>query len=100
MSLVITHNTPADGTFSDAGAAAWNANHSLSGTADVTQGGGSNEHLKPFEEFRKRLRWIDEQNKLQKEKRALKKKIVKIESKKKKTEKQIERAPDNLPVLV
>jgi hypothetical protein len=39
MTLAVAHSTPADGTFSAAGATAWNANHTLVGTADVAQGG-------------------------------------------------------------
>lgn len=31
MSITVTHSTPADGTFSTAGALAWNANHTLTG---------------------------------------------------------------------
>jgi hypothetical protein len=42
MALVVTHTTPADGTFSTAGATAWNANHTLVGTIDlVTETTGS-----------------------------------------------------------
>lgn len=39
MALSVTHSTPADGTFSAAGQAAWDAQHSISGTvaaSDVT----------------------------------------------------------------
>jgi hypothetical protein len=39
MTLSITHTTPADGTFSATGAAAWDATHSLGGVADISQGG-------------------------------------------------------------
>jgi len=39
MTLSITHTTPADGTFSATGAAAWNATHSLGGVVEVAQGG-------------------------------------------------------------
>ena len=39
MTLAVTHTTPADGTFSAAGALAWDAAHGLTGTADVAQGG-------------------------------------------------------------
>ena len=35
MTLVVTHTTAADGTFSTAGAAAWNASHTISGTLDL-----------------------------------------------------------------
>jgi len=35
MSLVVTHTTAADGTFSTAGAAAWNATHTIAGTVDL-----------------------------------------------------------------
>jgi hypothetical protein len=39
MTIVVTHTTPADGTFSAAGAAAWNADHALTGIVDVANGG-------------------------------------------------------------
>lgn len=39
MTLAITHTTPADGTFSVGGAAAWNEDHTLTGVAEVAQGG-------------------------------------------------------------
>jgi len=39
MTLTVNHSTPADGSFSATGAAAWNATHSLSGTIDVANGG-------------------------------------------------------------
>ena len=39
MTLAITHTTPADGTFSVDGAAAWNKDHTLTGVSDVAQGG-------------------------------------------------------------
>ena len=37
MTVVITHTTPADGTFSAAGAAAWNADHALSGVGTLAE---------------------------------------------------------------
>lgn len=39
MALAVTHSTAADGTFSPAGSTAWNAAHSLAGTASIAQGG-------------------------------------------------------------
>jgi len=39
MAVTVTHSTPADGTFSATGAAAWNADHNFTGTIDVTNGG-------------------------------------------------------------
>lgn len=39
MSLTINHTTPADGTFSATGAAAWDAAHALTGTVDIANGG-------------------------------------------------------------
>ena len=39
MTITITHSTPADDTFSASGATAWDANHSLTGAADISQGG-------------------------------------------------------------
>jgi hypothetical protein len=39
MTIVVTHTTPADGTFSAAGAAAWNADHALVGVVDIANGG-------------------------------------------------------------
>lgn len=35
MPLLVTHTTAADGTFSTAGAAAWNASHTISGTINL-----------------------------------------------------------------
>jgi len=35
MTVVVTHSTPADGTFSATGATAWNANHTLSGVGTM-----------------------------------------------------------------
>jgi hypothetical protein len=37
MTVVVTHTTPADGTFSATGAAAWNANHTLSGVGTLAE---------------------------------------------------------------
>lgn len=39
MTLTVNHSTPADGTFSAAGAAAWGASHSLTGAIDIANGG-------------------------------------------------------------
>jgi len=39
MTLSINHSTAADGSFSAAGAVAWDANHSFSGLLDVANGG-------------------------------------------------------------
>jgi len=39
MALSVTHSTPADGTFSVAGGAAWDAGHSVSGLAAVATSG-------------------------------------------------------------
>jgi hypothetical protein len=39
MTLSINHSTAADGSFTTAGAAAWDANHSFSGLLDVANGG-------------------------------------------------------------
>lgn len=39
MTLSINHSTAADGSFSTAGATAWDANHSFSGLLDVANGG-------------------------------------------------------------
>jgi hypothetical protein len=39
MTITVTHTTPADGTFSATGAAAWNATHSFTGVLDVVNGG-------------------------------------------------------------
>jgi len=42
MALLVTHTTAADGTFSTAGASAWNATHAIAGTLDlVTETTGS-----------------------------------------------------------
>jgi hypothetical protein len=37
MTVVVTHTTPADGTFSAAGAAAWDADHDLSGLGTLAE---------------------------------------------------------------
>lgn len=42
MTIAISHSTAADGTFSAAGKTAWEAAHSLSGSADLSQGGTNN----------------------------------------------------------
>ena len=39
MTISVTHTTPADGSFSATGAAAWNATHSFTGVLDVANGG-------------------------------------------------------------
>ena len=39
MPLSVTHSTAADGTFSGSGVTAWDASHTLSGTASAAQGG-------------------------------------------------------------
>ena len=39
MTIVVNHSTPADGSFSSTGAAAWNANHTLSGVLPISSGG-------------------------------------------------------------
>lgn len=37
MTVVVTHTTPADSTFSSTGAAAWNANHALAGVGTMAE---------------------------------------------------------------
>ena len=37
MTVVVTHTTPADGSFSVTGAAAWNANHTLAGVGTMAE---------------------------------------------------------------
>jgi len=37
MTIVVNHSTPADGSFSSTGAAAWNANHTLSGVGTLAE---------------------------------------------------------------
>ena len=37
MAVVVTHSTPADGTFSATGATAWNANHVLTGIGTMAE---------------------------------------------------------------
>jgi len=39
MTLTVNHSTPADGTFSATGAAAWDASHTLTGAIDIANGG-------------------------------------------------------------
>lgn len=39
MAVTVKHSTPADGTFSATGAAAWDADHNFTGTIDVANGG-------------------------------------------------------------
>lgn len=36
MAVVVTHSTPADGTFSATGAAAWDANHTITGLDGIS----------------------------------------------------------------
>lgn len=36
MAVVVTHSTPADGTFSATGATAWNANHTITGLDGIS----------------------------------------------------------------
>lgn len=36
MTVVVTHSTPADGTFSATGAAAWDANHVVTGLTNIS----------------------------------------------------------------
>jgi len=42
MTVVVTHTTPADSTFSSTGAAAWNANHALSGVGTMAEQDANN----------------------------------------------------------
>jgi len=42
MTVVVTHTTPADGTFSATGAAAWDANHALSGIGTMAEQNANN----------------------------------------------------------
>ena len=37
MTIAVTHSTPADGSFSSTGAAAWNANHTLTGVGTIAE---------------------------------------------------------------
>lgn len=37
MTIAIAHSTPADDSFSESGAAAWNANHTLSGVGTMAE---------------------------------------------------------------
>ncbi len=43
MAVAVTHTTPADGTFSAAGVAAWDAAHSVTGLAVVATTGDYND---------------------------------------------------------
>jgi hypothetical protein len=45
MAVVVTHSTPADGTFSATGATAWNANHTLSGLGTMAEQDASNVNI-------------------------------------------------------
>jgi len=42
MAVVVTHSTPADGTFSATGATAWNANHVLTGIGTMAEQNSNN----------------------------------------------------------
>lgn len=42
MTIAVTHSTPADGTFSAAGALAWDATHSLSGLGTMAEQNANN----------------------------------------------------------
>ena len=42
MTVVVTHTTPADSTFSSTGAAAWNANHTLAGVGTMAEQDANN----------------------------------------------------------
>jgi len=42
MTVVVTHSTPSDNTFSAAGAAAWDADHQLSGVGTMAEQNSSN----------------------------------------------------------
>lgn len=42
MAVTITHTTPADGTFSATGAAAWDANHAVSGLGTMAEQDANN----------------------------------------------------------
>ena len=42
MTVVVTHTTPADSTFSSTGAAAWNADHALSGVGTMAEQDANN----------------------------------------------------------
>jgi len=45
MAVVVTHSTPADGTFSATGATAWNANHTLSGLGTMAEQDANNVNI-------------------------------------------------------
>lgn len=45
MAVVVTHSTPADGTFSATGAAAWNADHTLSGLGTMAEQNANNVNI-------------------------------------------------------
>jgi hypothetical protein len=42
MTIAIAHSTPADDSFSASGAAAWNANHTLSGVGTMAEQNATN----------------------------------------------------------
>ncbi len=45
MAVVVTHSTPADGTFSATGAAAWDANHVLTGIGTMAEQNANNVNI-------------------------------------------------------
>lgn len=45
MTVVVTHTTPADGTFSATGAAAWDATHTLSGVGTMAEQDANNVNI-------------------------------------------------------
>lgn len=45
MAVTITHTTPADGTFSATGAAAWDANHAVSGLGTMAEQDANNVNI-------------------------------------------------------
>ena len=45
MAVTITHTTPADGTFSATGAAAWDANHAVSGLGTMAEQNANNVNI-------------------------------------------------------
>jgi hypothetical protein len=45
MTVIVTHSTPADGTFSASGATAWDANHTLSGVGTMAEQNANNVNI-------------------------------------------------------
>ena len=45
MPITVNHSTPADGTFSATGAAAWDANHTLSGLGTMAEQNANNVNI-------------------------------------------------------